>query len=174
MSFSPGHRSLSLNCQTTMSTRQFLHAAKWRAVFLLCIFCLLVSCDGTNRQSPPAMPARAKLQAITISPSSAIIPLDDEDQFSAMGHYSDGSSKPLTTAKWTITDAPVMTVTSDGLVTASANSCVRQLRGFCFPGSSRRTQVPPIKQPLALEAEAFASGCPRKMGQKKETFSCPT
>jgi hypothetical protein len=33
---------------------------------------------------------------------------------------------------------------------------------------------PPIKQPLALEAEAFASGCPRKMGQKKETFSCPT
>jgi hypothetical protein len=33
---------------------------------------------------------------------------------------------------------------------------------------------PPIKQPLALEAEPFASGCPRKMGQKKETFSCPT
>src|SRR5260370_5326022 len=34
--------------------------------------------------------------------------------------------------------------------------------------------VPPIKQPLALEAEALAFGCPRKMGQKKETFSCPT
>jgi hypothetical protein len=29
---------------------------------------------------------------------------------------------------------------------------------------------PPIKQPLALEAEALASGCPRKMGQKKEIF----
>ena len=56
-----------------------------------------------------------------------------------------------------------------------ANSCVRQLRGFCFNGSSPHTTwVPPIKQPLALEAEAFASGCPRKMGQKKETFSCPT
>jgi hypothetical protein len=25
-----------------------------------------------------------------------------------------------------------------------------------------------------LEAEALAFGCPRKMGQKKETFSCPT
>jgi hypothetical protein len=55
-----------------------------------------------------------------------------------------------------------------------ANSCVRQLRGFCFPGSSRTPQVPPIKQPLALEAEALAWGCPRKMGQKKETFLCPT
>jgi transposase len=32
---------------------------------------------------------------------------------------------------------------------------------------------PPIKQPLALEAAALAFGCPRKMGQKKETFSCP-
>jgi hypothetical protein len=27
---------------------------------------------------------------------------------------------------------------------------------------------PPIKQPLALEAEALASVCPKKMGQKKE------
>jgi len=55
-----------------------------------------------------------------------------------------------------------------------ANSCVLQLRVFCFPGSSRTTQVPPIKQPLALEAEASCFGCPRKMGQKKEIFSCPT
>jgi len=28
------------------------------------------------------------------------------------------------------------------------------LRGFCFPGSSRTTQVPPIKHPLALGAAA--------------------
>jgi hypothetical protein len=25
-----------------------------------------------------------------------------------------------------------------------------------------------------LEAAALAFGCPRKMGQKEETFSCPT
>src|SRR6266404_6898800 len=56
-----------------------------------------------------------------------------------------------------------------------ANSCVRQLRGFCFPGSALTPfGFPPIKQPFALEAEAIAFGCPRKMGQKKETFSCPT
>ncbi len=49
-----------------------------------------------------------------------------------------------------------------------ANSCVRQLRVFCFPGSSRTSQVPPIKQPLALEAAALAFGCLRKWGRKKE------
>ena len=56
-----------------------------------------------------------------------------------------------------------------------ANSCVRQLRGFCFPGSALHTiGFPPRMQPLALEAAALAFGCPSKMGQKKETFSCPT
>jgi hypothetical protein len=55
--------------------------------------------------------------------------------------------------------------------TLQANSCVLQLRGLCFPGSALNTiGFPPIKQPLALEAEAFAFGCPRKMGQKKEIF----
>jgi len=48
-----------------------------------------------------------------------------------------------------------------------ANSCARQLRGFCFPGSSRRAQVPPIKHPLALGAAASRFWVPRKMGQEK-------
>ena len=49
-----------------------------------------------------------------------------------------------------------------------ANSCVRQLRGFCFPGSALHTiGFPPIKQPLALDAEALAFGCPRKNGAEK-------
>src|SRR5260370_10601976 len=36
-----------------------------------------------------------------------------------------------------------------------------------FPVPRPTSWVPPIKQPLALEAEALASGCPRKMGQEK-------
>jgi hypothetical protein len=56
--------------------------------------------------------------------------------------------------------------------TGSANSCVLQLRAFCFPRSFRPYTIgfPPIKQPLALEAAALAFGWPRKMGPKKETF----
>jgi len=49
-----------------------------------------------------------------------------------------------------------------------ANSCVLQLRAFCFPGSIPHSiGFPPIKQPLALEAEALAFVCPRKNGAEK-------
>ena len=48
-----------------------------------------------------------------------------------------------------------------------ANSCARQLRGFCFPGSSRTTQVPPIKHPLALGAAASRFWVPQKNGAEK-------
>jgi hypothetical protein len=46
-----------------------------------------------------------------------------------------------------------------------ANSCVRRVSAFPVP--SLNPMGPSIKQPLALEAEALASGCPRKMGQEK-------
>jgi hypothetical protein len=39
---------------------------------------------------------------------------------------------------------------------------------------SHTVGFPPIKQPLPLEAAALAPGCPRKMGQKEQTFSCRT
>ena len=57
-----------------------------------------------------------------------------------------------------------------------ANSCVRRLRVFCFLGSALWFfWVPPRMQPLALEAEALAFLCPRKMGQKMENQTlCPT
>jgi len=53
-------------------------------------------------------------------------------------------------------------------------SCVLQLRGLCFHGSSPQTSwVPPIKQPLALEAEATRfSVPPRKWGRKRRNKSC--
>src|SRR6266704_4143912 len=49
-----------------------------------------------------------------------------------------------------------------------ANSCVLRLRGLCFPGSALNSiGFPPIKRPLALEAEATRPVCPKKMGQEK-------
>ena len=56
-----------------------------------------------------------------------------------------------------------------------ANSCARQLHGFCFPGFSLRTQVPPIKHPLALGEAASRSWVPQENGaKKKEKNSCLT
>ena len=51
-----------------------------------------------------------------------------------------------------------------------ANSCVLQLRVFCFPGSSPTPWVPPIKQPLASEAEATRLSVPQENGARKRRF----
>jgi hypothetical protein len=47
------------------------------------------------------------------------------------------------------------------------NSCALQRRGFCFPGSSRTAQVPPVKHPLALEAEAARFCVPQENGERE-------
>src|SRR6266404_6648041 len=54
-----------------------------------------------------------------------------------------------------------------GLIPASCS-----FAGLCFPGSALNNSIgfPSIKQPLALEAEAFAFGCPRKWGRKRRHF----
>jgi hypothetical protein len=59
--------------------------------------------------------------------------------------------------------------------------CFRQIPASCNFASSpfavpplHHHRIPSHKAPLALEAEALTFGCPRKPGQKKETFSCPT
>lgn len=52
-----------------------------------------------------------------------------------------------------------------------ANSCALQLRVYCFPGSSRTMQAPPIKQTLALGAEASRFWVPQKNGTEKGDIS---
>src|SRR6267378_8541585 len=46
-----------------------------------------------------------------------------------------------------------------------ANSCVRQLRVFCFPGSAL-TPLGSLRRSL-WKQKPLASGCPKKMGQEK-------
>src|SRR5712664_4880877 len=56
-----------------------------------------------------------------------------------------------------------------------ANSCVLQLRGFCFPGSALTHHwVPSHKAAARFGSSSPRYWVPQKMGQKKETFSCPT
>ena len=52
-----------------------------------------------------------------------------------------------------------------GLIPASGSVATS-----AFPVPPQHRWFPPRMQSLALEAEALAFGCPRKMGQKKETF----
>jgi len=49
------------------------------------------------------------------------------------------------------------------------NSCARQLRVFCFPGSSPNTMGPFHKAAARLGSSIHSAlGCPKEMGQKKE------
>src|SRR6266481_9282914 len=56
-----------------------------------------------------------------------------------------------------------------------ANSCARQLRGFCFPGSALKTlgSLPESSRSL-WEQKPSLFGCSKKMGQKKEIQKCLT
>ena len=58
------------------------------------------------------------LESITLSPASASIMVGATQQFSATGHYSDGSSAPLTSGLyWSSSAAGVATVSASGLAT---------------------------------------------------------
>ena len=59
------------------------------------------------------------LQSCTITPSNPNIPLGSGQQFTAVGHYSDGSTQNLTTsATWTSSDGTVATISPSGFVTS--------------------------------------------------------
>src|SRR6266481_8806980 len=51
-----------------------------------------------------------------------------------------------------------------------AHSCARQLRVFCFHGSSRTARFPPRMQPLALGAEASRFWMPQENEARKRRF----
>lgn len=55
-----------------------------------------------------------------------------------------------------------------------ANSCVRQLRGLYFSGSALNHRVPSHKAAARFGSSSPRFWVPQKMGQKKDTFSCPT
>jgi Big-like domain-containing protein len=79
------------------------------------------ACDHSSATPPPA------LVSITISPANPSIPVGLTRQFTATGHYSDGSTRDLTAqVRWdasllgNIGGTPIATITAGGLLTASA------------------------------------------------------
>ncbi|HZU26710.1 MAG TPA: Ig-like domain-containing protein [Bryobacteraceae bacterium] len=64
----------------------------------------------------------ASLQSVTVQPASPTVAPGDTEQFKAIGHYSDKTTKDLSSqATWTTSDATIATVNSSGLATAVAS-----------------------------------------------------
>ena len=69
----------------------------------------------------PAQPQAIQLQAIQLSPNSPAIAAGKSQQFTATGHYSDGTSKDLTnSATWRVLNSGVAAISPSGLVSAIA------------------------------------------------------
>ena len=65
------------------------------------------------------------LKSITVSPSSAQIPIAFNQQFTAAGVYSDGSTRgPTTTATWSTSNGTIATISKSGLATGKSAGIV--------------------------------------------------
>ncbi|PYX00404.1 MAG: Ig domain-containing protein [Acidobacteria bacterium] len=87
---------------------------------------LLMGCGGggnsgsSNPPSNPSSPA-ATLTSLQLTPASQALAPGAGQQFTATGHYSDGTSKDLTSsAQWSSSDSNVASVSGTGMATAVA------------------------------------------------------
>src|SRR6516162_5084372 len=89
------------------------------AVFLCLSF--LSACGGGTLGPGFGKSPSVTLQSIQISPSAASISLGQNQQFTATGHYSDGSSKDITdSVTWASSNTGVATISGSGLATSHA------------------------------------------------------
>jgi uncharacterized protein YjdB len=65
------------------------------------------------------------LTSISVSPAAPSIAVGATQQFTATGTYSDGSTKPVTTATWTAANPAIATINASGLATAVASGATK-------------------------------------------------
>ncbi len=97
---------------------------------ITCIFTsllLLNACSGggnsgTSNGLVSNVGTTASLSSIMVTPGAASIQAGSAQQFSAMGTYSDGSSKDITaTVQWSSSNASVASVSSSGMANGAAS-----------------------------------------------------
>jgi uncharacterized protein YjdB len=93
-------------------------------VSILAVICLvfLVSCSGSkNSQTGPTSPQNASLTSVGVSPASTAVSAGAKQQFTATGHYSDGTTKDLTaSAQWKSSNAAVASIDATGVAAGIA------------------------------------------------------
>jgi hypothetical protein len=78
----------------------------------------MAGCGGSGTSANNTQTSTPYLTSIAVTPSGASITAGAEQQFTAMGSYSDGSSKNLTTSvAWSTSAGTVASIASGGMVT---------------------------------------------------------
>jgi uncharacterized protein YjdB len=91
---------------------------------LLCLLTVLTACGG-GAGTQSQISSQTTMTSLQVSPVSIAIGVGTNQQFTATAHYSDGSSKDITSsAQWSSSDSSVASVTPGGMATGSSSGTV--------------------------------------------------
>ena len=98
-----------------------MKAHQVQAVLLCLILSSLFSACGSGSLAPGVASSSQSLQSIQVAPSKPSLALGQDQQFTAIGHYGDGSSKDITgSVVWATSNTSVATISASGFATSSA------------------------------------------------------
>ena len=136
-----------------------------RVWFAFLLFALALAGCASQKADPSSPPSPAVLQSIAVTPNPApSIAAGLPEQFTATGHYSDGSTPNITgTVTWNSSNPAFATISSAGLangVAAGTTSITAALSGVTSPGISL-TVTSAVLQSIAVTpnpAPSIAAG----------------
>src|SRR5213593_2607582 len=92
-----------------------------RLVLTLFSLAFLAGCGGGSNAGSVTPPSTATLSSLQVTPASMSVAPGAGQQFTATGHYSDGTSKDLTNSvQWSWSDSSIASVSGAGMATAVA------------------------------------------------------
>ncbi|MDP9338003.1 MAG: Ig-like domain-containing protein [Acidobacteriota bacterium] len=87
----------------------------------VCCLLFLISCSGSPQTSQPTQPNGASLTTILVSPSATSVSASATQHFTAVGQFSDGTTKDLTSSvTWSSANGAVASIDASGLATGVA------------------------------------------------------
>jgi uncharacterized protein YjdB len=132
-----------------------------RASFIFVCLSLFSAC-GAGSLGPGVSASSPSLQSTQIAPSAPSISLGQNQQFTATGHYSDGSSKDITSSVvWASSNTSVVTISGSGLATSRATGSATisaTLSGVTGYGSITVTSASLVSILISPSATSIASG----------------
>jgi len=94
-------------------------------VVLFCLVALITACSTGGGGGSQGQLSGATITSVQVSPSTMSIGVGSNQQFTATAHYSDSTSKDITSsAQWLSSDSSIASVTSSGMATGTASGTV--------------------------------------------------
>ena len=136
------------------------------ALCLCCAMLLMPGCGGGPSTTPPP---GVTLTAITVAPLNQSVPVNGTLQFTATGHYSDGSTQDITTGvTWTSSDTTIATISnasgSNGLATgvARGSATIQATQGTPFGKATFNITEPLTMITISPANASVANGIPQQ------------